>query len=276
MVNVRRKAPPPNIGMPTMSEQISAPTLSMAWSLAPWDEPVCGFPVMQITAMQVLGPNATADMRQFEQVRDAIGAGLVSCRLPHDHLKESMLLEDHGFRFIEMIYAPELDLKNFDAGSDLNLLPVRRASDEDLPTLLDIARTAFNNERFKMDPRLDPSISDQRFQNWVASSLCHTAQELYVISDGARIVAFFVTEQLNDGTCYWHLNAVAPEAQGKGYGRRVWLSMLDQAANSGAKRVRTSIAARNHRVLNLYARLGFTFLPPSMTFHWVRSSFKRK
>lgn len=248
----------------------------MEWSLAPWDEPVCGFPVIQITSMQVLGPNATAEMLHFERARDAIGVGLVSCRLPHDRLAESMLLEDHGFRFIEMIYAPELALTNFDYGDKLALLAVRRASEDDMPTLLEIARTAFNNERFKMDPRLDPGISDQRFQNWVASSLHHATQELYVISAGARIVAFFVTELLTDGTCYWHLNAVAPSAQGQGYGRRVWLSMAKQAADVGAQRVRTSIAARNHRVLNLYARLGFTFLPPSMTFHWVRTSFKRQ
>jgi ribosomal protein S18 acetylase RimI-like enzyme len=259
-----------------MSEQIDTPALLMAWSLAPWDEAVCGIPVMQITAMQVLNANASKDMRLFERVRDEIGAGLVSCRLPHDQMKESMLLEDHGFRFIEMLYAPEMDLKNFNVNGDAGLLSVRRANDVDLATLLVIAHTAFNNERFKMDPRLDPGISDQRFQNWVASSLHHVTQELYVISDGTRIIAFFVTELLSDGTCYWHLNAVAPDAQGQGFGRRVWLSMLNQAAGAGAQRVRTSIAARNHRVLNLYARLGFTFLPPSMTFHWVRTSFKSK
>lgn len=259
-----------------MPEQINSPAMSIVWSLAPWDEPVCGFPVIQITSMQVLGPNAEVEMLKFNQARDALGAGLVSCRLAHDRLAESMLLEEHGFRFVEMIYAPELSLTDFEAGDKLDLLSVRRASADDLPIVLEIARTAFNNERFKMDPRLDPCISDQRFQNWVASSMYHAAQELYVITDGARIVAFFVTEMLSDGTCYWHLNAVAPNAQGQGYGRRVWLSMVNQAAIAGAQRVRTSIAARNHRVLNLYARLGFTFQPPAMTFHWVRTSFKRQ
>ena len=260
----------------TMSEQINTPALAMTWTLAPWDEAVCGFPVMQITAIQVLAPNAGKDMLPFERVRDEIVAGLVSCRLPHDRLKESILLEDLGFRFIEMLYTPEIDLKTFNADGNARLLSVRRANEVDLPLLMEIARTAFNNERFKMDPRLDPGVSEQRFQNWVASSLHDAVQELYVISDGARIIAFFVTEMLSDGTCYWHLNAVAPDAQGQGYGRRVWLSMLHQAAATGAQRVRTSIAARNHRVLNLYARLGFNFFPPSMTFHWVRSSFERQ
>ena len=254
-----------------MSEQISTSSLRMTWSRAPWDEVVCGFPVLQITAMEVHGENAGDDMQTFERERDRLGAGLVSCRLPHECMTESMLLEDHGFRFIEMLYTPELDLSTFKFDEHVALLAVARARDDDLPALLDIARTSFHNERFKMDPRLDPNVSDQRFQNWVANSLHHPTQELYVICDGARRIAFFVTELLSDGSCYWHLNAVAPDAQGQGYGRRVWVRMLHQAANAGARRVRSSIVVRNHRVLNLYARLGFSFPPPAMTFHWVRS-----
>lgn len=243
----------------------------MTWSQAPWDQAVCGFPVLQITAMEVHGADAGDDMQIFERERDRLGAGLVSCRLPHGCLTESMLLEDHGFRFIEMLYAPELDLSTFNVDENVVQLTVARAGEDDLPALLGIARTSFHNERFKMDPRLNPNVSDQRYQNWVSSSLRHPTQELYAICDGERRIAFFITELLNDGTCYWHLNAVAPEAQGQGYGRRVWLSMLKQAAIGGARRVRTSIVARNHRVLNLYASLGFRFPPPSMTLHWVRS-----
>ena len=254
-----------------MPTRLRTPSLLMTWSEAPWDQVVCGFPVLQITAMEVRGGDAGNDMRVFEHQRDRLGTGLVSCRLPHACMKESMLLEEHGFRFIEMLYAPELDLSTFKIDEDVSLLVVARAREDDLPALLDIASTAFHNERFKMDPRLDPSISSRRYRNWVASSLCHPTQELYVVRDGERRVAFFVTELLADRTCYWHLNAVAPDAQGQGYGRRVWLTMLNQASSRDAQRVRTSIVARNYRVLNLYARLGFVFTSPAMTFHWVRS-----
>src|SRR5450830_1094589 len=240
-----------------MSDQVNTSSLQLTWSQAPWDQKVCGFPVLQITALEVLGPNARDDMKIFERERDRLDSGLVSCRLPHERLTESMLLEDHGFRFIEMLYAPELDLPTFTIDAHVAQLLVARARDDDLPALLAIARASFHNERFKMDPRIDPNVSDLRYQNWVASSLRHPTQELYVICDGVRRIAFFITELLNDGTCYWHLNAVAPDAQGQGYGRRVWLSMLNQAIKAGAQRVRTSIVARNHRVLNLYARLGF-------------------
>jgi RimJ/RimL family protein N-acetyltransferase len=254
-----------------MSEMLNTPSLRMAWSQAPWDEAVCKFPVLQINDIQVLGANADTDIHVFEKAREQLGAGLVSCRLSHARLKESMLLGNHGFQFVEMAYGLELGRSNFKVDPAIELLSVHRANEVDLPKLLEIASASFQNERFKMDPRLDPDISDRRFQNWVASSLQHAKQELYVIRDGARIVAFFITESIDDGTCYWHLAAVAPDAQGQGYGWRVWLSMLNLAVIAGVRSVHTSIAARNHRVLNLYARLGFKFLPPSMTFHWVRT-----
>ena len=253
-----------------MSNELNTQALRMEWSLVPWDQVVCGFPVMQITHIRVSGQCADHDMKAFEIERDALGARLVSCRLPHDRIRESILLEDHDFRFIEMLYLTELNLLKFKKDYISSSLLVRRVCDADVPQLLAIARTVFQNERFKMDPRLDPNISEKRFQNWVSSSLHHATQELYIISEGIRLISFFVTELLDDGTFYWHLNAVSPDAQGQGYGRRVWLSMLSYAVSVGAKRVRSSIAARNHRVLNLYARLGFVFQPPLMTFHWVR------
>lgn len=34
--------------------------------------------------------------------------------------------------------------------------------------------------------------------------------------------------------------------------------------------IETTISLHNTTVLNLYARLGFAFAPPQMTFHWLR------
>lgn len=254
-----------------MSECIDTPDLHLAWSDLPWDSAVTGFPVLQINHLEVRGSGA--DMHLFDLARDRLGAGLVICKLPHDRLDLSMFLETHGFRFIEMLYQPELQLTPDWHGHQLVApLQIRRALKEDLPEIIAMAGGAFNNERFHMDPRLGASMGDKRYQNWVRSSFDHPAQVVYVLLDEQRPVAFFITESLAEDTCYWHLNAVAPRLQGQGYGRRAWLTMLRHAADVGAKRVRTCIVARNHRVLNLYARLGFSFPPPQMTFHWVREA----
>lgn len=249
---------------------LEKPNLCLAWAEAPWDSVLFGFPVLQIGRIEVRGPAAGEDFAEFEACRDRLQSGLVSCRLPHECLKESMLLEAHGFRFIEMVYHPEMDdLQARDLGSPTTFM-VSRAESSDLPAVQEIAQRAFRNERFHVDPRLDPDIGNRRYRNWAMSSFSHPSQELHCIRDEQHVVAFFVTEMLADRTCYWHLNAVAPDAQGKGNGRMAWRAMMHQARDAGAKRIRTCIAARNHRVLNLYCGLGFRFSPPEMTFHWVR------
>jgi RimJ/RimL family protein N-acetyltransferase len=252
--------------------QVDTDDLFLEWSEAVWDTKVFGFPVLQIGRLELRGSRAERDVAIFERARDEIGSGMVSCRLSHQSLRESIMLENHGFRFIEMVYLPELEL-NPNVLFPEPTLSISPAREKDMPRVLEIAGTAFRNERFHVDPRLDPALGDQRYRNWVADSLHHPQQRLDILRDGRRLVAFFVSERFTDGTYYWHLNAVAPEAQGKGYGRRAWVEMLRLAQSEGAKRVRTCIVARNYRVLNLYARLGFHFPPPLMTFHWLKSAF---
>lgn len=253
-----------------MTGCIDGPSLRLLWSEAPWDTAVFGFPVLQIERLEVLDSGAAAAMSEFNLARDRISCGLVSCRLPHQCLAESMLLEDLGFRFIEMIYQPVLEDVCRPEIDGYQGLTVSAGGRRDLPEVLEAAGSAFGNERIHIDPRLSSALGDLRYQNWVRSSVSHPSQRLQVLRDGDRFVAFFVTELLADGTFYWHLNGVAPKMQGMGYGRRAWKAMLFHARAEGASRVRSSIVARNHRVLNLYARLGFQFPPPQMTFHWVR------
>ncbi|MBS0348907.1 MAG: GNAT family N-acetyltransferase [Proteobacteria bacterium] len=251
-----------------LNGRIDTDNLELAWAEAPWDSKLFGAPVLQIQTMALHGSEARTDIGPFVDALQRSGACLASCRLSHDRLNESFLLEDIGFRFIEMAYQPELALSA--EAPHPATLEVHAATEADLPAILDIAGSAFGNERFHMDPRLSSKLGDIRYQNWVRSSLAHPSQRLHAISDGGRIVAFFITEEQADGTCYWHLTAVAPAAQGQGYGRRSWETMIAHARQRGSQRIQTCIVARNHRVLNLYARLGFHFPPPLTTFHWVR------
>lgn len=255
---------------PAARGQVDTPHLTLVWAEAPWDTAVFGYPVLQINELKVRDKGAHADIATFETARDRLGAGLVSCRLDCEKLRESMLLETHGFRFVEMLYQPELEDLQDRALEQQAALDVSPATVADLPVIEAIAGSAFRNERFHVDPRLEPAAGDERYRIWTRSAFGHRCQRLYAVRDGERLVAFFVIETQTDGTCYWHLNAVSPDAQGRGYGRRAWLAMLGEARRTGAARVRTAIVARNHRVLNLYASLGFRFPPPLMTFHWVR------
>ena len=137
--------------------------------------------------------------------------------------------------------------------------------------LIAIASTAFGSERFHQDPRIDRKAADQRYANWVEDSLSHATQKLYCVTYDEMIVALFVTENREPNSVYWHLTALDPTRAGVGLGEQVWRAMLDYHASSGSTEVKTKIAVRNTVVMNLYAKLGFRFEHPEMTFHWMRS-----
>jgi RimJ/RimL family protein N-acetyltransferase len=243
--------------------------LSLAYFHVPWDSDIFGFPVAQIAEMRVLNPAlALADLAPFRAWLDHESIRLTSCRLPHERLHESMLLEQIGFRFVEMVLHPHLaDLQAYPCAPQK--LSVELADSADLPAIEAIAAHAFGHERFHVDPRLDRTLANHRYLVWVRNSHGHPTHRLYKICDGADLVAFFVTENKPDGLCYWHLTAISPAFQGRGYGKRVWLEMLHYHQREGMARIGTTIAACNTTVLNLYASLDFRFQPPEITLHWM-------
>lgn len=240
---------------------------------APWDTAVFNYAVVQIDRLDV--KNAGMAREEFLSFKDWVHSndvGLVSCRLSCKHMAESMLLEDNEFKFIEAILHPVCTrLANFKDAVDTQLV-IERPAEADLPELVLIAECAFTNERYYVDPRVDTAISGKRYGRWVVSAFFHATQQLLKVVHENKIVAFFIVERLSDQSVYWHLTAVNPQYQGKGYGRRVWLAMLARHHRENAVSVRTTIAARNVPVLNLYSSLNFRFAPPDMTFHWVKKS----
>ena len=254
------------------SERFSLETKrsSLSASLAPWDTGIFGFPVAQIERFAILEPESFEfDYECLETWVNSRNCGMVSCRLGHDRLVESMFLEAKGFRFVEMVLHPEFpDLHRLqipDQG-----LEIAAADESDLTEIRRIAETAFKDGRFHLDPRIDSRLADSRYGRWVESSLRHPTQQLLKIRDGQTIVGFFIVEIIDDCRAYWHLTAVSPDHQGKGYGRRTWLAVLQHHVEQGVAAVSTTISARNIAVLNLYSSLNFRFRHPEMTFHWLR------
>lgn len=250
--------------------RLDTPRLRLSAQEAPWDSAIYGMPVVQIEDIEVLDQDgAVSDYPHYATWIDAEQVGIVSCRLAHDRLRDSMFLEEHGFRFIEMVLHPRRDsLQATQIPADELL--IAPAAEADLRALQDIADHAFGYERYHLDPRLDPRQGDQRYSRWVRNSLHHKSQRLIKVSDGERLIALFIVEIRSDKSVYWHLTSIAPQWQGQGYGRRVWRAMLRYHQVEGCQSVATTISARNTPVLNLYAQLQFRFTPPEMTFHWVR------
>ncbi len=238
-------------------------------SAAPWDEAVLGRPVFQIDELQIQGTHdqARRELNALMHEHRSRGTGLVSCRIAADRVVEALMLQDCGFRCIETMLRPELNLEaRHEAAGGLR---IQDATAAEAQRAADIAAQAFGTERFHTDPRLGPALGNERYRRWVASCLGHPRQRLLSLLRGQDLVAFFVVERQEPDLCYWHLTAVDPTHQGHGLGRMSWLTALHWARAEGCRAVASSIVARNVRVLNLYASLGFRFSSPMNTYHWM-------
>lgn len=239
-------------------------------SLVPWDTDIFGFPVAQIDRIE-LGEDAdpAAVLDAFEGWCADHAVRLVSCRLDHARLRESMALEVTGFRFVETVYGPRFD--RFDAvGTPRHAVRLDEATEADLAGIEAIAYSAFSTGRFVLDERLDPELSRRRYATWVRTSFASDRQTvLKAVVDG-ELAGFLVVERRPDSSVYWHLTAIAPGWQGKGVGTSVWQTALLRHGADGATAVETTISGHNLAAINLYARLGFSFASAQMTFHRLR------
>ena len=246
-------------------------SLCLRANAVPWDSDIFGFPVAAISVIEVKEPASAQE--QFDPFKRWVldnSFEIVSCRLPHEQIYASMFLERNSFRFVEMVLHPIVTGLQTYPVIDTGMV-VEKVCEAELAAVVSMAERTFGFERYHVDPRLDPKLADIRYGRWTRNSFSDSQQVLLKISLDGDIVAFFVVEHKEDGSAYWHLTAVNPDFHGKGLGYRIWMTMINYHKAAGMQDIRTTIAARNSPVLNLYSKLNFRFAPPEMTFHWVKS-----
>ncbi len=251
--------------------ELESPALFLAAALVPWDTESFGVPVAQVQSIEVHDlAVADVEMQQLLAWFARRDVELAACRLDHTRLLESAALERVGFRFIEMVYSMQFDPRRaLPVGGALHEVQWRRACKADLPGLQQLAADAFATGRWNIDWTVGQSLGGRRYADWVARSLEDPKHEVLCAVVDSQTAGLFIVEPRADDTVYWHLTAVAPQWQGKGIGKAMWASMLHRHALDGAKRVHTTVSARNVPVVNLYARLGWRFVDCQMTYHWA-------
>lgn len=249
-------------------ESIRTPALELDYHLVPWDSEIFGAAVAQISRVEVQdAAYAALDYQQFVDWRSRHDVQFCACRVPHDRLAESMLLEADGFRFIELNYLPHLTDLQSRQFENLGI-EIAPAVESDRETLADMAAKVLRHGRLHQDPRINPALGDKRYHVWMTNAFSRPTQTALKCMLDGRIVAFFVVERPEPSHCFWSLVGLAPGLQGRGLGKRVWNAMLRYHRDDGIETVSTSISSLNVVVFNLYVSLGFRFPAPSMTLQW--------
>jgi len=240
-----------------------------------WDSELLGYPVAEIISLELTGgAESQCEFERFNSWVKTGNYGMISCRLPHQKLFESELLEQNNFRFIEMVLHPTF--RNLqDLHIDNQNLLVSSTESEDIKLIGKIAENAFGYERFHIDPYLSSDFGNSRYRRWIENIHSSAKQQLLKITLNEKIIGFFLVEYIKD-MVYWHLTAISPEFQGRGLGWRVWTAMMARHQGDGFNQILTTISARNIPVLNLYSKLNYRFTPPEMTFHWKKIELMAK
>lgn len=256
---------------PATPQRLPFPQGYLLWSEVPWDTDIMGYRVAQVTTLELL-PRYHHQEGRAELRAGLLGSGvtLFSIRLPLESLPKSLLLEAVGFRFIEVTHQPHYkDLQHWSPlATAPNPITVGPTREDELPGIIAIAGSAFGHERFHVDPHCPKNAGDLRYANWARNTPDHPRQSLYSLRKDNETIGFFIIETLSQNHIYWHLTAIAPRFQGRGYGLWAWQKMMQLHQRDGIQEISTTVVARNIPILNLYAKLGFRLTSPKMGFHW--------
>lgn len=241
----------------------------LEYFLVPWDTEIFGFSVAQIANLEVESRGAEEPLfNRFDAWCVDQGIRFSACRLAQSALLESEAVQDRGFRFVELNYRPFLDrLSSRDLPPADPEIRFVGAGDEDADELVDCAGRIFQYGRFHQDPLFDRDLANRRYSVWMRTAFSLNDQRVIRCARGEETVGFFVIEDPSPDESFWSLIGLAPEFQGGGWGTRVVRSMLRWHREEGKNRVGTSISSHNIAVMNLYAKLGWRFPEPLVSYH---------
>lgn len=211
---------------------------------APWDTAVFG-----ISAYEISEPTP-------EALKSAMHLpGHYTVRV--DPLASKQLLNDCGFYYCDTLIEPYCTEERFVPFDD-NDVSMRK--DCDLEALLRMCHGVFSHGRFHRDFNLEQAKANKRYDNWLTQ--LHVAGQVHGVFYRGALVGFIAV----DGNKLV-LHALADSMRGRGLAKSLWTPLCKTLFSSGHTEVTSSVSASNLAVVNLYARLGFSFRNPVDIYH---------
>lgn len=219
-------------------------------------------------------------LSSIQKVIDEHDKVFINARIPKDAFKAAILLQEAGFYFIETTLSPhtkliqnsilkrfiEVPIAFIPRKYQDRALAVRTIDKSDLQVkqqIQAIAQNSFVDDRFHIDPNCPDVIANQRFTYWIEDLYQDPATVFYVLNYDGESSGFLCRKEE-----HLILAGFSKAHRNRGFGDFLWLSVMADMLNRGLKRAHTLISTNNVPVLNLYARLGYQFKFPEITFHY--------
>ncbi|HYX20097.1 MAG TPA: GNAT family N-acetyltransferase [Thermoanaerobaculia bacterium] len=239
----------------------------------PWDSELLGFSVIEMRAGGVHPELAGRALRDW-LAREASHPLLLVLRTDPADVALGETLARIGFYPAELSYELSIPLRRLGsvAAHGRPGARLRPAEPRDLPALDEIARSAFRADRFHRDPHVPGTGADGRYASWIAEGM--TAGEPICVYENERTsetMGFFHLRETGARSIDIRLAAMHPRFQGTGLGAVMYEAVLSEWRDRGFDSATTRISASNLEVVNVFARLGFTFCRAQLTWHLWRS-----
>jgi len=245
------------------------PDSPLRTALIPWDSELFGFPCWDVRPGREALSALAEVLSGFVAECKAVGECLLVAKVPTRDVAMSRLLAACGFYVVETLLEIALPLARLAPSTAVARgAMLRLATPDELNTILDIAGSAFHDDRFHLDPTLPSEKADQRYRGWVERGYA-SGEPVFVYEDTrrGRILGFYHIRELPDSAVDLSLAAVHPSCQGAGIGALMYQAVLEECCRRGYQTAVTRISAGNLPVANLFFRLGFSIRETTLTFH---------
>ena len=220
--------------------------------------------------------DAGADFAAFEaEYQERYQPVYVSCKIPWDRIAEVHCLEESGFRLIECQIRSAIKLRATTRIPEVPYAFEKVTTEGELDAVLEAVGTAFENDRFSVDPLIPGEVSGERYRRYVERSFRSRDEAVYRLFDPKEgtTVAFKTHRYLGKGEALLLLGGVSKEYRRLGLGVVNTYAELNELRRLGITRAVTHFSAANYQIFNLeIGRIGYRVLK---TFAVLRKIYPR-
>lgn len=255
-------------------EAFPDPDGPLRYALVPWDTETFGFPFIELRCADVDSQQVARHLPALLQSLDARPQRpmLVFTKVPVASSRLAEALSACGFYPVETMIEPHLALARFRPVVERapGGMVLRDARPEDVSRLVELARGSFHADRLHVDANLPSEKADDRFAGWIANGL-RDGDMVFCYDDAkGNTIGFYHVRVTTPRTVDLSLAAVDRAYQKLGIGLLMYQAVLVECRKRGFAVAETHLTLQNVDALNLFARLGFQFRNPALTFHRYR------
>lgn len=201
----------------------------------------------------------------------------VSCRIDGDDITGIHSLEHNGFRYIENILQPIIDLDNKKNKLEEPKYVVRLYNENDIDRILEIAKNSqYQRGHFYADPGFDKNKVDQLYEKWVGESI-KKKDDIAIIEFNRNVEGYFIhrfDERLSGilgvRIGRWVGAAISSKVRGMSLGYNLFLGTLHLMKDK-CDFVDSGFATKNFPSMNIHWKIGFKAVYSCTTYHeWYK------